>query len=124
MNRSLISFCITEISPPSKASVFLRAKCFLPCSLRRRFVYTRLYSMFIRKEVLDCWYCYYCYSTVQMYINKYQFCKKHSGKTLHTHHRAQHKHVYSKLCLSIAYLQFYAKVIFAISHMCEMSFII
>ena len=43
--------------------------------------------MFIRKEVLD-----YCTNTtVQMYINKYQFCKKHSGKTLHTHHRAQHK---------------------------------
>ena len=50
--------------------------------------------MFIRKgEVLDYWYCTNVYK-------QYQFCKKHSGKTLHTHHRAQHKHVYSKLCLT------------------------
>ena len=48
---------------------------------------------------------YWTIGTVQMYINKHQFCKKHSGKTLHTHHRAQHNmhlncFVYSKLCQS------------------------
>ena len=33
--------------------------------------------MFIRKgEVLGCWYCTNAYKL----INKYQFCKKHSGK--------------------------------------------
>ena len=27
---------------------------------------------------------YWTIGTVQMYINKHQFCKKHSGETLHT----------------------------------------
>ena len=94
MNRSLISLCITEISPPSKASIFLRAKCFLPCSLRKRFVYTRLYPLLnVYKKK------YWTIGTVQMYINKHQFCKKHSGKTLHTHHRAQHKHAFKLFCI-------------------------
>ena len=54
-------------SPPSKASIFLRAKIFLPCSLRNRFVYTRLYSMFIRKgEVLDYWYCTNVYKQISI----------------------------------------------------------
>ena len=53
--------------------------------------------MFIRKgEVLDYWYC----TNVYKQISILTFCKKHSVKTLHTHHRAQHKHVYSKLCLT------------------------
>ena len=52
--------------------------------------------MFIRKgEVLYYW----LIGTVQMYINKYQFCKKHSGKTLHTRHRAQHKHAFKLFCI-------------------------
>ena len=42
---------------------------------------------------------YWTIGTVQMYINKHQFCKKHSGKTLHTHHRAQHKHAFKLFCI-------------------------
>ena len=42
---------------------------------------------------------YWTIGTVQMYIYKHQFCKKHSGKTLHTHHRAQHKHAFKLFCI-------------------------
>ena len=42
---------------------------------------------------------YWTIGTVQMYINKHQFCKKHSGKTLHTHYRAQHKHAFKLFCI-------------------------
>ena len=111
MKRSLISFCITEISPPSKASIFLRAKSFLPYSLRKRFVYIyeALLNVYKKRRSIGLLVLYKCISTNINFVKS--IVVKHFIHVIE-HNINMHLNcfVYSKLCQSNLALLIYTNL--------------